>query len=62
VVAAEPAQLALALADLAVELVDQPQARVDCALPRLGQLEPREQLTASHTEEIRDRAGLAVGE
>jgi hypothetical protein len=34
VVGAEPAQLAFALADLAVELVDQAQARLDRALPR----------------------------
>jgi hypothetical protein len=35
VVGAEPAQLALALGDLALELVDQPQAGVDRALPGL---------------------------
>jgi hypothetical protein len=62
VVGAEPAQLALALADLAVELVDQTQARVDGALPRFGQVEPREQLAAADTEEVGDRAGPAVGE
>jgi hypothetical protein len=33
VVGAEPAQLALALCDLAVELVDQTQARLDRSLP-----------------------------
>ena len=37
VVGAEPAQLALAVADLALELVDQPQAGLDCCLPGLGQ-------------------------
>jgi hypothetical protein len=35
VVGAEAAQLTLALADLAVELVDQTQAGVDRSLPRL---------------------------
>jgi hypothetical protein len=39
VVGAEPAQLTLARADLALELVDQAQARLDRALPRLGQPE-----------------------
>ena len=33
-VGAEPAQLALAVADLALELVDQTQTRLDRALPR----------------------------
>jgi hypothetical protein len=35
VVGSEPAQFSFALADLAVELVDQAQARFDRALPRL---------------------------
>jgi len=39
VVGAEPAQLTLATCDLAVELVDQPQARLDRSLPRLRQVE-----------------------
>jgi hypothetical protein len=38
-VGAELAQLALAAADLALELVDQAQAGLDRALPRLGQVE-----------------------
>jgi catechol 2,3-dioxygenase-like lactoylglutathione lyase family enzyme len=42
VVGAEPAQLALAVADLTVELVDQAHAGVDRALPRLRQSKPRE--------------------
>jgi hypothetical protein len=62
VVGAEPAQLALALADLAVELVDQTQARVDRCLPRLRQSEPGEQLTTAYTEQIGDRARFAVRE
>jgi hypothetical protein len=44
VVGAEPAQLALTVADFPVELVDQAQARFDRALPRFGQCEPGEQL------------------
>jgi hypothetical protein len=52
VVGADPAQLALALADLALELVDQAQARLDRSLPWLRQAKPREQLAATHTEEI----------
>jgi hypothetical protein len=62
VVGAEPAQLALALADLAVELVDQPQAGLERGLPRLRQPEPGEQPAAADAEEIGDGAGLAVGE
>jgi hypothetical protein len=62
VVGAEAAQLALALADLAVELVDQPQAGLDRGLPRLGQVEPGEQPAAADAEQIGDGAGLAVGE
>jgi hypothetical protein len=62
VLGAEAAQLALTLADLAVELVDQPEAGVDRALPGLRQSEPRKQLAAADTEEIGDGAGLAVGE
>src|SRR6266540_7044739 len=52
VVGAEPAQLALAAADLAVELVDQTQAGLDRALPRLGESEAGEQLPAADTEAI----------
>src|ERR687891_826229 len=62
VLGAEAAQLALALADLPVELVDQAQAGLDRALPRLGQLEPGEQLAAADAEQVGDGAGLAVGE
>ena len=61
-VGAEPAQLTFALADLAIELVDQPQAGLDRALPRLRQTEPAEQLAALQTEEVGDGAGLAVPE
>jgi hypothetical protein len=62
VLGAEPAQLALALVDLAVELVDQAQAGLDRPLPRLGQVEAGEQPAAADAEEIGDGAGLAVRE
>ena len=58
----EPTQLALAVGDLALELVDQTQAGLDRCLPRLGQTEPGEQLATTETEEIGDRAGSAVRE
>jgi hypothetical protein len=61
-VGAESAQLALAVADLTLELVDQTQTRLDRALPWLRQPEPDEQLATAHAEEIGHRAGLAVGE
>src|SRR5215218_2618731 len=50
-VGAEAAQLALTLADLTVELVDQAQAGLDRALPRLGQPELGEQPAAAETEQ-----------
>jgi hypothetical protein len=62
VLGAEPAQLPLALVDLAVELVDQTQAGLDRALPRLRQAEPKRELAAAHSEQVGDRTGLAVGE
>jgi len=62
VVGAEPAQLALAVVDFAVELVDQAQACNDGSLPRLGQREPGEQLAATNAEQVGNRAGLAVRE
>jgi hypothetical protein len=62
VVGAEPAQLPFALADLTLELVDQPQAGVDGALPGLGEVEPGQQLAAADAEQVGDGAGFAVGE
>jgi hypothetical protein len=62
VLGAEPAQLTFAVADLAVELVDQAQAGLDRALARLRKSEPSEQLAAADTEQIGDGAGRAVGE
>ena len=59
-VGAQPAQLALALADLTVELVDQAQAGLERSLPRLREAEPSEQLTAADTKQIGNGAGLAV--
>src|SRR4051794_16541053 len=61
-VGAESPQLTLAVGELALELVDQPQARLDRSLPRLRQPEPDEQLATAHTEEIGDRTRLAVRE
>jgi len=62
VVGAEPAELALASCDLAVELVDQAQAGLDRCLPRLRQAESGEQLAAAGGNEIGDRAWPAVRE
>jgi hypothetical protein len=62
VVGAEAAQLAFAVADFTVELVDQAQAGLDRSLPRLWETEAGEELAAADTEEIGDGAGLAVGE
>jgi hypothetical protein len=57
-VGVEPAQLAFAVADLAVELVDQAQAGLDRRVPRLRQVESGQELAAA---EVGDRAGLSVG-
>jgi hypothetical protein len=62
VVGAEPAQLALAIVDLAVEFVDQAQAGLDRPLPRLGQAEPGEERAPAQAEQVGDGAGLAVRE
>ena len=59
---AESAQLAFAVCDLAVELVDETEAGLDGVLPGLRQPEPGEQLAATHAEQIGDGAGFAVGE
>ena len=61
-VGAEPTQLALAVCDLALELVDQPQAGLDRALPRLRQSEAAEQPSAFDAEQVGDGARLAMGE
>jgi hypothetical protein len=45
VVGAKAAEFALAACDLALEFVDQPQTRLDRALPGLGQSELGEQST-----------------
>ncbi len=58
VVGAEPAQLALALVDLTTEIIDQHQARLDRARPRLRQGEPHQQLSATLAEQISDRTRL----
>ena len=54
-VGAEPAQLPLALADLALELVDQAQAGLDRSLPGLRQTETREQWPPADTEQVGER-------
>ena len=41
------------------ELVDQMQRDINRLPPRLGQIEPLQQLAAGEAEQIRDRAGLA---
>ena len=61
VVGAEPAQLALALVDLAVELVDEAQAGLDRPLPGLGQAELGEQPTAAQTEQVGRRGRACRG-
>ncbi len=55
-------RISLAFADLSVELIDQPQARLDRSLPWLREAEVREQLAAADAEQIGDGAGLAVRE
>ena len=45
--------------DLQLEIVDQPEADVDVAPPRVGDLEAVEQLAAGEAEEVGDRAGSA---
>src|SRR3954451_17299901 len=61
-VGAELSQLALAVCDLALELVDETQAGLDRPLPRLWQAQPGEQLAPADAEQIGDRTGPAVGE
>jgi hypothetical protein len=45
--------------DLQLEVVDQPQADVNVAAPRIGDLEAVEQLAAGVTEQVADRARVA---
>ena len=52
------AQLAVDEVDLGVEVVDQRQARLDAAAPRLGDREAVQQLAAGDTEQVADRAGV----
>jgi hypothetical protein len=62
VLGAEPAQLGLAGGDLLVEQVEQAQARLHAAGPRLRQRQPLQQRAAGGAEEIGDGAGLSVRE
>jgi hypothetical protein len=50
------------LRDLQLEVVDQPQADVDVAPPRVGDLKAVEQLAAGVTEQIADRARVTKGD
>jgi hypothetical protein len=61
VVGAQAVKLALGLRDLALELVDQRDRCQHVRAPRIGHLEPFEQLAAALTEEVRDGAWLAEG-
>ena len=47
--------------DLCVQLVDEPERRLDVAPPRLGELQTIEQLAAAHAEEVGHRTGMAEG-
>jgi hypothetical protein len=57
VIGALALELARQLSDLQFQVVDQPQADVDGATPRIGDLEAVEQLAAGVPEPIRDRHG-----
>ena len=50
------------LGDLHFEVVDELQADVDVAPPRVGDCEAVEQLAAGKTEQIRDRARVTEGD
>jgi hypothetical protein len=62
VVGAEPAQLALAVVDFAIEVIDQAPARLQVARPGLGQQQACEQLAAADAEQVGDGARFAVCE
>ena len=55
-VGARGPQLLVDRVDLAVEVIDEMQARVDGAAPRLRDVEAVQQLTAGDAEQVRDRA------
>jgi hypothetical protein len=48
--------------DLQLEVVDQPQADLDVASPRVGDGQAVQQLAAGVTEEVGDRARVAEGD
>jgi len=62
VVGPEATQLALLRADLLVEQVDQPQARLERGAPRLGDLESVQQLPARAAEQVGDGTRLVSGD
>ena len=61
-VGAHPLELHGQLRNLQLEVVDQSQADVDGAPPRIREGEPAQQLAAGVTEQIADRARLAEGD
>jgi hypothetical protein len=58
-IGATPAQLAVDLGDLALEVIDQLKTGVDGAAPGLRDLQAVKQLTAGDPEQVGHRAGLA---
>jgi hypothetical protein len=61
-VGARGPQLAIDRVDLAVEVIDEMQARVDGPAPRLRNVEAVQQLAARDTEQISDRARVPEGD
>jgi hypothetical protein len=61
-VGARGPQLLVDRVDLAVEVIDEPQAGIDGATPRLRDVEAVKQLAARDTEQIRDRARVPEGD
>jgi hypothetical protein len=61
VIGALAAHLDRELSDLQLEVVDELEARVDGAPPRIRNRHPVEQLAAGQPEQVRDRAGVPEG-
>jgi hypothetical protein len=62
VIGARGAQLAIDRVDLAVQIVDQPEAGVDGPAPRLRNVETVQQLAAGDAEQVGDRARVPEGD
>jgi hypothetical protein len=62
VLAAAAAQLLVDMCDLALEMVDQLEARVDAATLWLRHLQAIEQLTAGYPEQVAHRARMPEGD